>query len=29
MRKVTQFFALILFCLLDGAKSETSRQAVA
>lgn len=28
MRKVAQFFALILSCLLDGAKNETSRQAV-
>ena len=28
MRKVAQFFVLILSCLLDGAKNETSRQAV-
>ncbi len=28
MRKVTQFFALILFSLLDWSKSETVRQAV-
>jgi len=28
MGKVAQFFALILFCLLDGTKGETSRQAL-